>query len=123
MEKINYSKRISNKERHVRWNYEASGEEYLGIRYHVVIVDDRFRKAKLTQLMGSLQKINSGIEPVRQVGGKVEGTKFRYLFARFNSRTSFEYLNWKGLVPKKDDDLVERKKGNIEDYVANLYSK
>lgn len=116
-------KGISNKERHVRWNYEPSGEEYLGIRYHFVIVDDRMREPKLTQLMESLQKVNSGIEPVREVEGKVEGTKFRYLFGSFNSRTSFEYLNWKGLKPKRDTDLVERKRGNIEDYVANLYGK
>ncbi len=123
MKKINYKKRVSDKERHVRWNCEPSGENYLGLRYHVVVVDDRFREGKLHQLMLSLNEINPGIDPEKRGEGKVEGTKFRYLFTSFNSRTSPEYLNWKGLVEKKDDDLVERKRGKLEDYVANLYSK
>lgn len=120
---IKMKKRISDKERHVRWNWESSGGDYLGVRYHFVIVDDRFREGKLNQLIGSLNEINFGIEVERRLEGKVEGTKFRYLFASFNSRTSPEFLNWAGLVKKQDTDLVERKRGSIEDYVANLYSK
>jgi hypothetical protein len=120
---MNYKKRVSNKERHVRWNCESSGEEYLNLRYHFVIVDDRFREVKLNQLMESLNKINSGIMKEKRGEGKVEGTKLRYLFYSLNARTSLEYLDWNGLKPKRDKDLVERKKGNIEDYVANIYAK
>jgi hypothetical protein len=54
----------------------------------------------------------------------VKDTRFCYLFASYDSPANPNVLSLFRLnIPvKKDNDLRERKKGNIEDYVANLYS-
>ncbi|HKL23197.1 MAG TPA: hypothetical protein VJ895_00430 [Candidatus Nanoarchaeia archaeon] len=117
-----FSKKLSYKERHVRWNWEKSPEGDF-VRYHFVVVDDRFRRAKMNQILESLTEVNYGAERIRSEEGKVEGTKFRYLFESYDSRTAPSFLKLDNLRAKRDKDLLERKKGSIENYVADIYER
>ena len=122
-------RRISDKERHIRWNIEKSPEnmimDSLSNRYHFVIVDDKNREIRARMIAEDLSKI-SPIISVRNVEGKVKDTRFRYLFVSYDSPASQETLNFSKLKKflKRDYDLRERIKIglNVEDYVANLYN-
>jgi len=93
-------------------------------RYHFVIVDDRDRKSISNRIVTNLAKVSSVIL-IREIEGKVKGTKFRYLFVTYDSPASGEVLNLSSLGKplKKDIDLYERvkKKMSIEDYVMKEY--
>jgi hypothetical protein len=117
--------KILKKDRHVRWNWEKSPDDFDLVRYHFVIVDDKDRKGKIRKILDSIKKEvpNYSFVPIRSVEGKVEGTDFRYLFESYDTYYSPSLLNMNKLFKNsiKDKDLYERKKGNIEDYVSNLY--
>jgi len=115
--------------RHVRWNWEMS-EDATGdtssdrdsVRYHFVIVDDKNREGILAKIEGDLQRCGN-IVYARRKEGKVRNSELRYLFVSFDSVVAPKMIRWKRVKRpvKPDDNLVERKKGNIETYVSNLY--
>ncbi|MDO8468120.1 MAG: hypothetical protein Q7S56_04205 [Nanoarchaeota archaeon] len=123
-------KRVSNNERHVRWNFEPSPDSMdwndKRVRYHFVIVNDKYREGILGQLLSQLSSFK-GIEEVRKIEGKVAGTSLMYLFASYDSSAARRFLKFEKIVGnkdfKQDTSLIERKKGNIEDYVANIYGR
>jgi hypothetical protein len=117
---------ILKKSRHARWNWERSPDNLDAVRYHFIIVDDKDRKGKMRNIIDSIRsKITSNysFDRVRSVEGKVAETEFRYLFESYDALYSPTLLNMNRLFKRnvRDKDLYERKKGNIEDYVANLY--
>lgn len=117
-----------NSVRHIRWNWEQSSEQDADnrnyVRYHFIIIDNKNRETILNKITASLSQYGE-IIPVRETEGKVAETKFRYLFKSFDSTIRPDMLNfsfYKNKPIRRDSDLKERKRGNIEDYVANLYS-
>ena len=115
--------KIKKTERHVRWNWEQSPEDGNLVRYHFVIIDDRDREGVMRKITEQLLQVNP-IEPIRSVEGKVQGTKYRYLFNSYDTVVAPRMIAWSkvGKPIKRDKDLRERKVGNIEDYVAEVYS-
>jgi len=115
---------ISDRDRHVRWNCEKSEYDSERVRYPFVVVDDRDREGTMMKIIEQLSAVSSGVERIRCVGGKVKGTKLRYLFESFDSSVASENISWHkiGKPIKRDRDLWERK-GNlsIEDYVFGIY--
>lgn len=121
-------KKFSKKDRHVRWNWERHPEYLDLVRYHFVIVDDKYRELKIEKIkdkFNSKSIINYSFDTYREVEGKVENTYYRYLFVSLDTKAPDYFLDFNGISNnvKKDDNLRERKRGNIEDYVADLYSK
>jgi hypothetical protein len=120
-------KRINRTERHVRWNWEESQERdadnHNYVRYHFVVVDDRDREGLMNQLTSRLSMYSEVIE-VRSCEGRVAESKLRYLYKTFDCVTKPDMIDWSSLNKpiKKDRDLRERKRGNVEDYVAGVYS-
>lgn len=122
---------MAKQSRHVRWNFEKSpmsdelsegADSAAYARYHFVVVDDRSRQGIMERIIMPLAKYGEVI-PVRSVEGKVRGTRLRYLFASYDSRIKPEMLELHklGKLVIMDPDLRERKRGNIEDYVAREY--
>ena len=114
-------------ERHIRWNWERSPElldqdNLDGVRYHFVVVDDRDRRGIMNRIIAPLSKYGE-VDLIRSISDRVSGTKFRYLFQSYDSLIKPEMLELhmlkKIIIP--DGDLRERKRGNIEDYVARVY--
>ncbi|HPD81570.1 MAG TPA: hypothetical protein PK357_00540 [Candidatus Pacearchaeota archaeon] len=119
--------KINKKERHIRWNWEKSPDDFELVRYHFVVVDDKDRKGKIRKILDSISsEISSSYSfvEIRSVEGKVEGTDFRYLFESYDTFYSPTLLNMNKLFKNafKDKDLYERKRRNVEDYVADRYS-
>jgi hypothetical protein len=114
------------KSRHVRWNWEKSPDNPEMARYHFVIIDDKDRKGKVMKIIDTIKSrvaSNYPFEQIRSVEGKVKGTEFRYLFESYDSLYSPSLFCMDCIFKKnvRDTNLYERKKGNIEDYVSNLY--
>lgn len=113
--------------RHIRWNWERSPEdpERL-IRYHVVIVDNKNREGILNGILEPIQAISSGIVIVKRSEGKVRDSPFRYLYSSFDTVVSPEVMagfTVLGKRIKRDHDLRERRRGTVEDYVADFYER
>ncbi len=112
--------------RHVRWNWEESPEQDADnrhyVRYHFVVVDDRDREGIMNRIITGLSLYGEVIL-IRSVEGKVAGSDFRYLFRSFDCVINPEQIRWNKIRKRRirDSDLRERKKGNIEDYVARVY--
>lgn len=119
----------NNKERHIRWNWEPSPDNtYDGhpmVRYHFVIVGDRFIQSTYTQLIDQLQKWTGGIEEIRTEKGKVKGTKLQYLLKSVDAVMKPSNIDWTkiNLRARRDSDLVERVVGTegIANYVGRIY--
>ena len=114
------------KSRHVRWNWEKSPDNDEMARYHFIIVDDKDRKGKMKKILDSIRArvvSNYPFEIIRSSEGKVVGTEFRYLFESYDALYSPSLLSMGSLFQRqvRDVNLYERKVGNIEDYVSNLY--
>ena len=110
-------------ERHIRWNWERSPDDDDMVRYHIVVVDDKDRPGIVRRILEQLQECSSVI-PVRTTEGKVKGTEFRYLFESYDAPVAPKMISWEQVSKRiiKDSDLRERTKGNIENYVAGIYS-
>lgn len=125
------AKRIPNKSRHIRWNWERSEDNFEMdnpfVRYHIVVVDDKNREGIMEKILNQLQKVTEGIELIRKTEGKVKGSKFRYLFGTYDSMVAPRIIDWSGISKnvKRDPQLRERvKEGHtIEDYVFNIYER
>ena len=125
MKKINPQalKRIPAGSRHILWNWQQSPDYPELARYHVVVVDDRKRNATLEKIFQQIQKNGFSVDIVRDVEGKVGGSKLRYLLASFDTSARVDLINWTktGKVARQDQNLYERKVGSIEKYVADSY--
>ncbi len=114
------------KSRHIRWNWEKSPDNDERVRYHIIVVDDKDREGKFRKLIDRVKgqvASNYSFEEIRSAEGKVTGTEFRYLFKSYDTLYSMQFLR-NALFDFKavqDPNLRERKVGNIEDYVANIY--
>lgn len=108
--------------RHIRWNWEESPDRFQYARYHVVVVDDKRREGIFLGILQQIQRISS-IETIRKVEGPVKESKLKYLFVSFDTIVAPREIDWSktGKVVRQDINLYERKVGNIEDYVSNLY--
>lgn len=109
--------------RHIAWNWEQSPDNPELVRCHFVVVDDKDREGIMARVIEQLTNAGS-IEQIRSGEGKVEGTKFRYLFRTYDSYGVPTKTYWHkiGKSVRRDLELRERKRGNIEDYVAEKYS-
>ena len=124
------AKIVKRTERHIRWNCEISspysergeGEEML--RYHFVVVDDRDREGIMNQLLERLRQFGGAVDVIREQYGDVKGSRLKYLFKTVDSRTASSALSFTGIGKpiKRDRDLRERERGNIEDYVDGIYN-
>ena len=123
MEPISIKTYVLKKSRHIRWNWEKSPNSEELVRYHVVVVDDKGREKIRNQIFEQLQKVSSGIEIIRERESKVIGSKFKYLFSTFDTVLSPEMIDFTKIRKpiKRDFDLVERKRGSVEDYVSSIY--
>lgn len=117
--------KISNKERHLRWNCENSPDEMEMLRYHLVVVDDKNRSQAIQKIVEQFASF-SPVILVRSLEGRVRNSRFRYKFVSFDSNTSPDFIDLSraGKPVKRDSCLAERIKPgyNIESYVANLYA-
>ena len=116
--------RIPRKSRHIRWNCESSSRICGWLRYHFVIVDDKDRKGKLMKIINQLA-INDGLVEGSVREGKVEGSKFRYLLASYDSPTNSKMIDWTKISSKvrQDYELREREYSEgLENYVADYFS-
>jgi len=113
--------------RHLRWNYEESPDSSVGddpmLRYHFVVVNDKNREGIMNSLAEQLS-FTGPIVSIRKKEGKVRWSKFRYLFRSYDSTTAPRELDFRKVVKsfKRDYDLKEKLKGNIEYYVERIYS-
>lgn len=108
--------------RHVRWNWERSPDTNEGVRYHFVVVDDKNRDGTLRKILEQMQSFES-LQKIREVTGKVSGTRLRYLFCSYDCNVAPREIDLviTGKKIVRDWNLRERLRGNIEDYVADLY--
>jgi len=118
-------KKVCKNSRHIRWNWEKSPEIPDSVRYHFVVVNDKGRGRTLNLILEQLQKVESGLENVRIIEGNVVNSKFKYLFASYDSVVAPKMIDWTKLNKqvRKDADLFERSRGSIENYVADLYER
>ncbi|MDP2673252.1 MAG: hypothetical protein Q8O84_05560 [Nanoarchaeota archaeon] len=129
MKKINLSKnRVKKNSRHIRWNWQKSPDSEEMIRCHFIVVDDKNRNGKMEKILdGALNKsiIQCMFDEIRSVEGKVEGSKFKYLFKTYDTAYTPAYLNPKTIFPFviRDKELYERQKDfeGIVKYVAKIY--
>jgi len=111
---------------HLRWNWEVSPESEELIRYHFVVVDDKYREEKIDRILWQFQSVSSGIMRIRHREGKVEDTRYRYLFESYDSSLSPSIIDLTRFALKiQDKELRERKRGSegIENYVADFYER
>lgn len=124
MKRINVrtARAVPKDSRHIRWNWEISPDEYQQGRYHIVVVDDKGRERILLGIYEQIQKI-SFVQEVRRVDGKVKNSRLRYLFVSFDSSIAPREIDWSktGKIVRKNDDLYERVRGDLGDYVAEYY--
>ena len=120
-------RRISNKERHIRVNWEKSPENPECMRYHIAVVDDKNRRQTLLKIIEPFFEWGNVIPIREKIEGKVEGTRLKYLFESYdiNQKPTIANLTGLGKPVKRDYDLTERIKSgcSIEEYVARIYSK
>ncbi len=131
MKNSNLTKKFIFRERHVRYNYEVSPNSSLDnplIRYHFVIVDDRFLDSKPDMIVSNFQDksiINFSFEKMVRAKGKFKDTGLEYLFVSYDSNCTPKFLDFKGVSSNilRDKNLKERKVLTIEDYVRRVYEE
>ena len=116
-------KKVFKKSRHIRWNWERSPDDPEKVRYHFIDVDDKNRKGIMNRILQPLTKWGVVIPIRKDIEGNVKNSRLKYLFESFDSdqKPSMLDLIKLGKPVKRDFDLYERKRGDIENYVANLY--
>ena len=105
------------------WHWEQSPDNPELVRYHVIVVGDKKIGQPIDNIFQQVNSIGSGVQLIREVRGDVGDSKFKYLFKSFDTPVSPAEIDWTktNLPRRKDKNLYERKRGNIEDYVAELY--
>ena len=117
------------KNRHIIYNFEKSPDSSIDkgfVRYHFIVSDDRFREEKIERILSNFQEksiMNYNFDEIRRFEGKHKGTDYRYLFVTLDTEYTPKFLSFEGVSEniKRDSDLRERKKGNVEDYVMRMY--
>ncbi|MBI4116462.1 hypothetical protein HY449_01820 [Candidatus Pacearchaeota archaeon] len=126
MRKVNlYAlKKISAGSRHVLWNWQQSPDNPALARYHLVVVDDKKRKATCERIFQQIQERGFSVDIVRDyVEGKVANSRLKYLLVSFDTSARIDLIDWTktGKVTRQERELYERKVGSIERYVADSY--
>lgn len=129
MKKINYQnlKNVPKREKHIRWNCEQSPDNPLLMRYHVIVVDNRRRKEPFDEIFQEISCISCGIEIIRTCEGNLGNSDLKYLFKSFDTPVGPGVIDWakirKGKPVRKDGRLLyERKRGKVEECVADFYA-
>jgi hypothetical protein len=119
----------SKNQRQVRWNSEVSTdntyEGNLMVRYHVVVIDDKWREKKVGDIFSHITKLKAGLIPIRRKEDHVEGTRFRYLLVSYDSPISPSFLDFGKISTPifQDPELYERESSRgIEEYVDRFCS-
>ena len=112
-------KRVYRTERHIRWNREPSPDHPNMMRYHFVVVDDKYRDMTMNLLE---EIISVSIEKIRTDEGDAPGTRMKYLFRSYDSELSVESFPRINKPMKRDTNLKERLRGDITNYVRDTYS-
>ena len=118
-------KRINLKDRHIRWNWQQSPDDESKVRYHIVVVDNKRREAKINSITEQIQTFSS-VESIRKIEGKVKGSPHRYLFESFDTVTKPAEIDFTRISSSvtQDKELYERQATTgIENYVATLFTK
>ena len=104
------------------WNWRMSFENPELVKYYLIAVDDKDREGVLDRITEQIQMINP-IMDVVDVEGKVRNSRFRYLFKRFETCVAPREIDWTkvGRPVIRNRNLYERKRENLENYVAGLY--
>jgi|TARA_Y100000034_G_scaffold91111_1_gene109856 hypothetical protein len=126
MKKINIlPKRIYKNSRHIRWNWEQCPDNKEFVRYQIVVVDNKNRQGIMDRFLEQLQRVSSGVELIRSFKGNVKNSRLKYLFSTYDSYVRPGVIQWEkvGKSIKRDYDLKERERGNIENYVARIYEE
>ncbi len=127
MKRINLQamKTISAGSRHILWNWEQSPDNPELARYHVVIADNKKRKATRDRIFQQIQENGFSVEVIREVEGKVVGSKLKYLLVSFDTFARLDLIDWTktGKAARQERELYERKFGSIEKYVADSYGE
>ena len=125
MKKMNFQslKLIPKRSRHIIWNWEQSPDNPELARYHVVIADNKKRKATIERIFQQAQDNGFSVDIKRMVEGKVSNSGLRYLLASFDTSARIDLIDWTktGKVARQERELYERKAGSIEKYVADSY--
>jgi hypothetical protein len=131
LKKDRTSKEFVFKDRHIRYNWQNSPKsegdlDKRYVRYHFVIVDDRFIENKLEGIISNFHKksiIDFPFDEVRKIKGKFNDTGLEYLFVSYDTEYTPNFLSFEGVSTniKQDKNLTERKVLKIEDYVDRLY--
>ena len=114
---------IPKRSRHIRWHWEESPDNHELVRYHVVVVGDKKIEQPIDNILQQVNSMGPAIQLIREVRGDVGDSRFKYLFKSFDTSISPTEIDWSktNLPRRKDKNLYERKRGSIEDYVADLY--
>ncbi|OYT36451.1 hypothetical protein B6U91_01230 [Candidatus Pacearchaeota archaeon ex4484_71] len=127
--------KVSKKSRHLRWNWIRPPESLPGedkYLYFLSLVDDKFRRKKLDDLLegaNSISIIDFYFQQLDEFEGKVKGTNLRYLAKVYESNCSptlFKQAVNRSFGPNavQDRDLYYRIKPgtSLEFYLEKLYS-
>jgi len=128
---VNLTSNFKFKDRHIQWNWQTSPEsveENRLVRYHFIIVDDRFLESKLDKIISNAQEksiINFNFNEIRRMKGKFKNTGFKYIFASYDSNCTPSFISFNGVSNniRMDKDLVERDGLKIEDYIERTYEE
>ena len=117
-------KKVYKASRHIRWNWERSPNQVEElVRYHFIVVDDRNREGIMNRIIEPLQMYDA-LRTVREgTTFDVFDSKLKALFATYDSLIKPEFLElYRFRNPvKRDDNLKERIRGNLDDYVCNFF--
>jgi hypothetical protein len=122
-------KRISDRDRHVSWNYEPLDETLISqskqLLYHIIIVDNKNLEQSFDSIVYKLASQVEPIEITRTKLGHVANSNNQYLLKSFKSPAKPDLLFFGKYQVKRDHDLYERKRHNfsIENYVEDKYEK
>lgn len=124
MKKSLIKKQIPIKSRHIEYNYEISPDNTGKMRYHLVIIDDKNRKAKLSQLIRNLGEWGEVITIREPIERKVTNSKLRLIFQSFDSNQKPEMLRLSGLktLYTRNRELYEGKSSErIINYIERRF--
>jgi hypothetical protein len=124
MKEISITKRIKKTERHVRFNWEISPENSKLVRYHFIVADDKNRKGIMNKIIEPLQKYDY-IELIRNRIFDIKDSKNKALFNSYDTPIKPEFLELHKIRKQivRDYNLYERKRGSLDEYVADFFYK
>lgn len=112
------------RERHIRWNWEKSPDNFGLVRYHFIVVDDKDRDMTMNRILEELtEKSGCSLIYIRSRTGKVSDCGLRYFFQTYDCSTNPSKIDFTKLHKpiKRDLNLKERVVGTIDNYVESVY--